>query len=525
MKLGTALKSVEIISKDYPSLKTDLNAIEIQKIAYHSSEVAPGTLFICIRGYHTDGHNYAEMAAGHGASALIVERYLTGLKIPQIKVTDSREALAIIAGNFYDQPSKNLRLFGVTGTNGKTTITYMTDALLRGYGLDTGLIGTVMIKSKDRIEKSVLTTPESADLQKYLANMIDEGVSHVSMEVSSSALDLKRVGQTHFDIVAFTNINHDHIDLHGSFESYFDAKASLIREASKESVALLNIDEPLLIPLINQTKAQVVTFGIENTSGTVNLSDIDISSGKPTFTFNLTEPLITLSGKKIDPFSFEIILTVPGYHSVYNATTAILTALLNDLPLYYVKLEIEKFKGVERRFHVLYDNEFTIIDDLLLNENNIDSSMKTVEDLNYKSFHIVHAIRGNNGLKLSRQNAEVMARWCHKLNIDKIILTASRLHVKEKDRVLKEELYTFLYSMEKAQIEVDFFEELEDALTLGLNRMEHGDLFLISGARGMDDGAKLCLELLMEMYPYVDQKAIRDVLKTKLVGMPSPADS
>ncbi|WP_423188612.1 Mur ligase family protein [Alkalibacterium sp. f15] len=525
MKLGTALKSVEIISIDYPSLERDLNTIEIQKIAYHSNEVAPGTLFVCIRGYHMDGHAYAKTAVEQGASALIVERYLTELEIPQIKVTDSRNALAVVADNFYDQPSKELRLFGVTGTNGKTTITYMTDALLSGYGLDTGLIGTVMIKSKDRIEKSVLTTPESADLQKHLANMRDEGVSHVSMEVSSSALDLKRVAQTHFDIVAFTNINHDHIDLHGSFESYFDAKASLIREASKESVALLNIDEPLLIPLMNQTKAQVVTFGIENTSGTVHLSDIDLSSGKPTFIFNLTQPLITLSGQQLDPISLKIDLLVPGYHSVYNATTAILTALLNDLPLAYVRSEIGKFKGVERRFHVLYDKEFTIIDDLLLNENNIDSSMKTVEDLNYASFHIVHAIRGNNGQKLSLENAEAMARWCHKLEIDKIILTASHSHVKEKDRVLEEELNTFLNVMEQAQIEVAFFEELEEALVCGLKRMEHGDLFLISGARGMDDGAKICLELLMEMYPYVDQQAIRDLLKTKLVGIYSPVDS
>ncbi|MFO8069263.1 MAG: UDP-N-acetylmuramyl-tripeptide synthetase [Alkalibacterium sp.] len=525
MNLGTALKAVEIISKDYPSLETDVNAIEIQKIAYHSSEVMPGTLFVCIRGYQTDGHNYAEMAVEQGASALIVERYLEGLNIPQIKVRNSREALAVIAGNFYDQPSRDMRLFGITGTNGKTTITYMTDALFSGYGLDTGLIGTVMIKSKDRIEQSVLTTPESADLQKYLANMRDEGVTHVSLEVSSSALDLKRVAHTHFDIVSFTNINHDHIDLHGSFESYFNAKASLVREASKESIALLNIDEPLLLPLINQTKAEVVTFGIENTSGTVYLSDVEMPSGKPTFTVNLTQPLITLSGKQLDPISFQIELLVPGYHSIYNATTAIMIALLNDLPLDYVRSEMKNFKGVERRFHVLYDKEFTIIDDLLLNENNIESSMKTVEELEYDSLHMVHAIRGSNGTVINRENAEAMAKWFQKLKLDKIILTASRSHVRPKDQVLIEELNTFLNVMERAQIKVSFFEELEDALAAGLKRVGPGDLFLISGARGMDDGAKICLELLMEMDPYVDQEAIRDVLKTKLVGMHSPADS
>lgn len=519
MKLAAVLKSVEVISKDDPDTNADLEKIEIDKIAYHSGEVMPGTLFVCIRGFQTDGHDFAEHAAEKGASVMIVEKIIEGIDVPQIKVMNSRKALAVISANYYHHPSSEMNIFGVTGTNGKTTITYMVEELLRNYGKETGLIGTVMVKSKENIEKSVLTTPESADLQYYLAAMRDAGVSHVSMEVSSSALQLDRVAQTQFDIVAFTNINHDHIDLHGSFESYFNAKASLIRHASKDSIALLNIDEPMLIPLIEETEAKVVTFGIENTSGIVYLSGVDMSTGKPSFTVNITQPLTTLSGKKLDPQSFRIDLQIPGGHSMYNATTAILTALLNDLPIDYVKEAIGRFKGVERRFHTLYDQEFTVIDDLLLNENNVDSCMRTVEELEYKSFHIVHAIRGRNGAKLNQENAEAMVRWFHQLKINRIILTTSHSHVSEKDRVQKEELDTFIDVMEKAQITIDFFEELEDALSLGLDRLEQEDLLLISGAKGMDPGAKICLELMMEKYPFVDRTQIKSVLENKLVGM------
>jgi len=519
MNLVTLLKSVEFTPKDYPSLKTNLEEIEIKKIAYHSSEVMPDTLFVCIRGYHSDGHDYAANAAEQGASAIIVEKFIEGISVPQIKVENSRKALASIAANYYDHPSKDLKIFGVTGTNGKTTITYMADALLSGSGLATGLIGTVMIKNGDRIEKSVLTTPESADLQRYLADMREEEISHVSMEVSSSALDLDRVARTQFDIVAFTNINHDHINLHGSFEAYFNAKASLIRDASKDCIALINIDEPLLSPLIKETEAEVITFGIENDTGTLYVSDIDMSSGSPSFTVNITRPVVTLSGRKIFPVSFKIDLAVPGYHSIYNATTAILTALLNDLPVTFVKEKIGEFKGVERRFHVLYDKEFTIIDDLLLNKNNIDSSLKTIGKLDYNSLHILHAVRGKNGPDLNRENAEALAEWCCRYNVDQIILTTSRTQVEEKDQVQEEELSTFLTVMNQAQIKVHFFDELEDALAFGLKRIKQGDLFLISGARGMDGGAKICLEMLMDMYPYVDKKAIRNVLEEKLVGM------
>lgn len=514
MILSELLKSIEVVSTEHT--ETNLN---IEKIAYHSDEAAAHTLFVCILGYQTDGHNYAQAAVENGATALVVERVLETVSVPQFVVKDTRKALAALSDCFLSHPSHALSVFGVTGTNGKTSITYMTDAIFKAHRLKTGLIGTVMIKVDEKVEPSSLTTPESLDLQHYLAEMREAEVSHVSMEVSSSALDLKRVASVDFDVVAFTNINKDHIELHGSFDAYYKAKASLVRNASKDSVAILNIDQPLLEKLKSETEAFVVTFGVENDTGDVSVSDINMDSGRPSFTVMIRNPIRTLEGEIIAPQSFNIDLAIPGFHSIHNALTAIIVGCVNGIPVSVIKKGIEQFNGVERRFHILYDDDFMIVDDLFLNENNIESSMQALQNLSYKSIHVVHAIRGNNGPALNKENAEKMAHWFSKLNIHRVTLTISQSHVKKKDQVAAEELDAFLSVMAAEHIAVDFYDELCDALAFSLDLVAPGDILLITGARGMDYGAKTILELLMKKKTNVKTEAISEVLDDKMVGM------
>ncbi|MGY0402342.1 Mur ligase family protein [Carnobacterium jeotgali] len=521
MNLTDLLKSVEIDSIRPNQIETELNEIDINKITYHSKEVETDTLFVCIKGHQTDGHNYAKHAVSQGATVIIVEQFIEDLDVLQLKVSNSREVLAILSSNFFDQPSKSMSLFGVTATNGKTTITYMTEEIFKAYQLKSGIIGTIVVKIDKEIEMSRLTTPESYDLQQYFAKMRDQEITHVSMEVSSSALELKRVYHTDFDVVAFTNISPEHIQLHDSFEAYFDAKASLIRNASKMSTAILNLDEQLLIPLAEETAAQVVTFGIENKSGTIIASDIRFSSGIPLFKVTIQEPFNTLSGKRIEPTSFDLELSIPGYHSIYNALTALVTGLVNDIPLEYVQRGIKNFRGVERRFQILYDKEFKVIDDLLLNQNNIDSCMETINHLDYNELHLVHALRGSNGAAHSTEIAESLANWFHELNISKIILTTASSHVAKKDAVTDEELTAFLKVMKHSNIEVTFSTELDDALRFGVERLNEEDVLLISGAHSMDQGARKTLELLKEIYPTVDYEAIDQVLENKFIGIDS----
>ena len=519
MNLTDLLKSVEVDSSRPNQLKTELDKINIKKIAYHSKDVGADTLFVCIKGYQTDGHNYAKHAASQGATVIIVEHFIEDLDVLQLKVSDSREALAVLSSTFFDHPSKSMSLFGVTATNGKTTITYMTEEIFKAYQLKSGLIGTILVKIDQEIEMSRLTTPESYDLQQTFAKMRDREITHVSMEVSSSALELKRVYQTDFDVVAFMNISPEHIQLHESFDAYFDAKASLIRTASKKSTAILNLDEPLLIPLIEETNAQVVTFGIENKSGTITVSNIHFSSGNPSFTVTIQKSFKTLSGKIIEAASFVLEMSVPGYHSIYNALTALVTGLVNDIPIEVVQRGIKNFRGVERRFQILYDKEFKVIDDLLLNPNNIDSCMETINHLDYNELHLVHAIRGSNGPAHSTEIAESLTEWFHKMKISTIILTTAPSQVAKNDEVTEEELAAFLQVMNQNKIDVTFFKELEDALQFGVEQLSSEDVLLISGAHSMDQGARITLELLKEIHSKVDHEKIDQVLENKLLGM------
>lgn len=199
-------------------------------IAYRSDQVAPSDAFFCIVGLVTDGHSYAQDAIDRGAKVLVVERkvYLAdATDITEVVVKDTRKAMAQAAANFYDFPSEDIELVGITGTNGKTTTTYLVEHIARVAGRRTGVIGTVGVHIGNKLESSDHTTPESPDLQRLFARMRDERVGVVAMEVSSHALDLERTWGTRFSVTAFSNLTQDHLDYHKTFEAYFEAKARL----------------------------------------------------------------------------------------------------------------------------------------------------------------------------------------------------------------------------------------------------------------------------------------------------------
>ncbi len=201
--------------------------IEVNGIAYDSRKTKPGDVFVCIKGFRHDGHRYAQEAKRRGAVALVIEKEVQGVEgIPLILVPNGRRALALLADRFYGSPSTKLRLIGVTGTEGKTTTTYLIEAVLRAAGLKVGLIGSIVNRIREE-EEATLTTPESLDLQRLLHEAVEAGIEHVVMEVSSHALTLNRVAQCEFDVRVFTNLNSDHLNLHGDFQSYLKAKATL----------------------------------------------------------------------------------------------------------------------------------------------------------------------------------------------------------------------------------------------------------------------------------------------------------
>jgi UDP-N-acetylmuramoyl-L-alanyl-D-glutamate--2,6-diaminopimelate ligase len=260
MKLGDLLTVLEGNSFLPPEL---LNR-EVQDITHDSRKVRPGFLFVAVRGYHSDGHQFISQAIEQGAVAVIAEEP-GGAKhradSPVIIVDDSRRALALLANAFFGQPSKRLKLIGITGTNGKTTTSYLLKSIIEAAGHTAGLIGTIDYRVGDKVYPAPNTTPESLELQRLLSDMLAHGAGYCVMEVSSHALALGRTICCEFAAAGFTNLTQDHLDFHESMEAYFQAKHALFSGLSRESWAIINIDDVRGVELRNMTHARVITTG------------------------------------------------------------------------------------------------------------------------------------------------------------------------------------------------------------------------------------------------------------------------
>lgn len=488
--------------------------LDIKGIAYDSKDVKTEFLFVAIKGYQTDGHKYVFQAIKNGAIALIVEDYQEGWDIPQFKVENSRLALALIGDRFYNHPSKDLKTIGITATNGKTSTAFMTNAILEENNLKTALLGTVMVKFDDYIEPSILTTPESLNLHHYFYEMKNRDITHATMEVSSSALELHRVGGVDFDIVTLNNISREHIDLHGSFEEYFEAKSSLIKNAGRDKWAVLNLDDPYSASLVHETKAQVLTVGVDNKDAHIVCENLDLSTGRGQFTVSIKKPFLNYKSQ-----DFDIELGVPGYHSVYNSMVAIAIGLLSHIPISKIQSALKNFKGVERRFQFIFEDDFKIIDDHFANIGNINVTLETLNFMDYNDLQLVYAIRGGRGVTTNRENAQTIVKWAEKLGMKEIIAALSRSHAMKKDKVIKEELVVFLETMAEANIKVHLYPELSEAISHGLDNVKKGDVLLLAGCQGMDYGAQIALEQLYNKRPYLDKDLLFAPLEDRVAGI------
>ena len=296
---------------------------EITGITLNSQNVEPGSLFIAIRGKVADGHAYAASAAEKGAAALVVEEIseeIRGLGIPVAKTADSRTAAAVVASNFHDHPSLSMKVVGVTGTNGKTTVSHMIEAGWKAEGVNTGLLGTIENRYMGRTEAASLTTPDPIAFMSTLREMKDAGVRNVTLEVSSHALDLKRVDGCHFDAAVFTNLTQDHLDYHQTLEDYFRAKERLFSEIlekseKKELFSIINADDPLANRISVPKRSQKITFSTKKKDSVVFAENFTLDSG------GIKAKLATPWGK------VELDSKLMGKHNLYNMMAATGTLL------------------------------------------------------------------------------------------------------------------------------------------------------------------------------------------------------
>jgi UDP-N-acetylmuramoyl-L-alanyl-D-glutamate--2,6-diaminopimelate ligase len=319
---------------------------EIEDIAYHHEKVCPGALFVAIKGHATDGHKYINEACAKGAAAIVSEGETTVPKgVASVIVPDCRAALAKMSARIFEEPSKKMRLVGITGTNGKTTITYILEAIFKEAGMVPGVIGTVEHRIGDRAVFSANTTPESYELQKLLASMVSSGVTACAMEVSSHSLTLERVVGCQFDGAVFTNLTPEHLDFHGQMETYFAAKMRLFRERLVESrkdnvFAAVNTDDPFGKKMVKEMGYRLYRYSL---SGRTEVSAKDVLCDVEGIRMTVKTP----DGK------FECRSRLLGRFNVHNILAAASAALGLGIGIEAIQSGIEKVSFVPGRLEAV----------------------------------------------------------------------------------------------------------------------------------------------------------------------------
>ncbi|HHY79833.1 MAG TPA: UDP-N-acetylmuramoyl-L-alanyl-D-glutamate--2,6-diaminopimelate ligase, partial [Thermoanaerobacter sp.] len=359
------MKLIDILKGVNCEIKGDPN-IDISGVCYDSRKSKNKYLFIAIKGFKTDGIFYVEEAIKNGAVAVVTDREIKEYPgITTVLVEDARAAMAKIASNFYNNPTSKLTLIGVTGTNGKTSVTYMLKAILERQNNKVGLVGTIQNMIGDEVIPSVHTTPESLDLQELFSIMVNKGVKYVVMEVSSHSLALNRVDECEFDIAVFTNLSQDHLDFHQNMEEYAKTKSKLFKMAKSASV--INIDDKYSSMMIESSKAKVLTYGIKDFAY-VMAKDIRNSLDGVKFK-------VQIEDKKE-----EISLKIPGIFSVYNALAAITVADFLGISLRSVREALSQVT-VKGRFELVETGkDFYVIIDYAHTPDGIQNIMEALKE-------------------------------------------------------------------------------------------------------------------------------------------------
>ena len=327
---------------------------EITGISYNSKTVGKGEIFVCLKGEHSDGHEYAKNAIENGAVALLVEHGVDAGKIPQVVVSSTRRKIADIADRFYSSPSKGINLIGITGTNGKTTVTHLIQKILEETNQKCALIGTLGYKlsSSGEYRDAKHTTPQAPELQATLRMIKDvEKIDNVVMEVSSHALEQNRVGGCCFNGAVLTNLTQDHLDYHITMDNYFEAKALLFKGLKEGDFAVINADDAYAQRFLDVIPQGVkkYTYGVKNNAD-VKAEDIHFSLNGAEFTL------------KAQGASHRVNLHMNGMFSVYNVLAAVTASIAMGIEIKTALKALENVKGVAGRFEVVAKKPLVIVD-------------------------------------------------------------------------------------------------------------------------------------------------------------------
>ncbi|MCO7174614.1 UDP-N-acetylmuramoyl-L-alanyl-D-glutamate--2,6-diaminopimelate ligase [Sporolactobacillus kofuensis] len=441
---------------------------DISEIIIDSRKVKPGSLFFCIKGHHVDGHRFAAQAEACGAAALVAQDKVD-VSIPVIYVGDTHRALAMISDHFYGHPSQALHLIGVTGTNGKTTITYLVQSIQEAAGINTGLIGTMGMRYKDERIPVQNTTPEVHLIHKNLAEMKAQGATSVVMETSSNALYDGRVHGCDINVGIFTNLTEDHLDLHGTMKDYMYAKSLLFSQLGNSyrsgqiKAAVLNNDDPASEVYKHMTAAHVITYGI-NSLADYRATAIKITPTGTTFR-------LEIKGK-----SYPVAMKLIGKFSVYNVLAALAACSLSGIKVEDMIHTVEQINGVAGRFEpVVAGQDFTVIVDYSHTPDSLENALSTIKEFAKKR---IIALVGCGGDR-ERGKRPIMA---------KIAVDESDLAILTSDNPRTEDPEEILAEMEAGVTGRSYVKitDRREAIRYAMEHAERGDIVLIAG-KGHED--------------------------------------
>ena len=455
-KIIQALKKAKVVHPANP---------EITGLSENSQKVNPGHLFFCIPGAKQDGKVFAQEAAAKGAAALVVQgKAVAGLKIPQILVKDSREALAVAAHFYYGFPSRKVRVIGVTGTKGKTTTTYLIRSILEQSGAKTGLIGTIAYEIGNKSYEANNTTPSALTLAELLNEMADSQCAWAVMEVSSHALEMKRVLGVEFEGAVFNNLGRDHLDYHKTFANYFKAKSRLFTEFKTVKARVVNADDPYGRKLLARLKSKGVGYGVK-TKCPYQAKDVKVRPGKISF---------SVQGE-----DFEVPLS--GLFNVYNCLGAI--AVLKELGFGWKALQagLAHAPAVPGRFEqVQGGTPYTVLVDYAHTPDALEQVLTASRQLIEGTSHQLISVFGCGGDR-DKTKRPLMGEISSRL-ADLTVITSDNPRTEDAKDILQDVIAGIpRRSIQNGHRRVYVEEDRGKAIRLALTMARPGDVVLIAG--------------------------------------------
>lgn len=432
---------------------------EIDTVIYDSRIKTKSGLFIAIEGFKTDGHRFIDAAIENGAKALLVQK---DIKIDRdditiLKLKDTRQAMAVVANNRYGTPSSKLNLVGVTGTNGKTSITYLLAQVLEAYDKEIGMIGTIENRIGNIVLKAERTTPESIDLQALFSKMLEKNVEYVLMEVSSHALELSRVAGSDFKIGVFTNLTQDHLDFHHTMSNYAKAKAKLFTLCD---VGIINTDSDYTETIVEGATCQQITYGIHKPAD-YRASDIIIRASGVEYT------LVCPEG------SFKVKVPIPGQFTVYNTLAVIATAVKLNMPIDHIISTLASIKGIPGRVQSFSSSKgYSVLVDYAHTPDGLENVLQTINEFSEKEIITVFGCGGDRDTTKRPIMGEIAAKYS-----TKVIITSDNPRTEEPFKILDE----VEMGVKKHTANYMKIEDRKTAILKALTEAQEGDVILIAG--------------------------------------------